>query len=98
MTTGNIIEDIYRRKDGISEADAGGRLRGCADIMVDFHLLPCEWIELVQRRSTSLWSDVDESEDEHWLKENASVSRNTNSAYLVDQKINKIAEHTPSRR
>ena len=75
MTTGDIIEDIYPRKDGISEADAGGRLTGCADIVVDVHLPPREWVELIQRRSTSLWSDVDVSEDADWLKDNFRVSR-----------------------
>ena len=70
--------------------------------MVDANLLPREWIELVQRRSTSLWSDVDELEDEHWLKGNVSVFRNPNSAlYIVgsvEEKSQTTVEHTPSRR
>ena len=102
MTTGDVIEDIYPRRDDISEAKAGSRLRGCADIVVDVHLLLREWIELIQRRSTSLWCDVDGSEDEDWLSENGNVSCTPNIAPYtiesVEERFKTVVEHTPSRR
>ena len=77
-------------------------MRDCAGIVVDVHLFPREWIELFQRRSTSLWSDVDESEDEDCLKEHVSASRMSsitpNIIDPVEEKPKAVIEHTPSRR
>ena len=73
------------------EVDAGRRLRGCADIGVNVYLLQWELAELIQRRSSSLWSNVDESEDEDWLKGNARVSLTSNiTPYML---LNQLKRH-----